>query len=122
MATAFVSEQIMTPTRTLMMSSALALVSALPAYADLTAEQVLADQLRQMEEYGLKASVTGQSKSGDTLVVEGLSTAVETPEANFRMTMAGATFRELGDGTVEVTYPEAFPVTMSGTSEDGASG
>ena len=109
----------MTPTRTLMMSSALAIVTALPAYADLTAEQVLADQLRQMQEYGLKVSVTGQSRSGDTLVVEGLSTVAETPEVNFTMTMAGATFRELGDGTVEVTYPESFPVTMAGTSEDG---
>lgn len=109
----------MKPTRTLMMSSALALVTALPAFADLTAEQVLADQLRQMEEYGLKVTVTGQSRSGDTLVVEGLSTSVETPEANVTMTMAGATFRELGDGSVEVTYPEDFPVSMSGTSEDG---
>jgi hypothetical protein len=109
----------MTPTRTLMMSSALALVAALPAYADLTAEQVLADQLRQMEEYGVRVTVTGQSRSGDTLVVDGLSTLAEAPDVSFTMTMAGATFRELGDGTVEVTYPTDFPITMSGTSDDG---
>ena len=109
----------MTPTRILMTSSALALVTALPAFADLTAEQVLADQLRQMELYGMEASVTGQSRSGDTLVVEGVSASGEMPEGSFSMTMGGATFRELGDGTVEVTYPDVIPLTISGTAVDG---
>ncbi len=109
----------MTPTRTLMISSALALVTALPAYADLTADQVLSDQLRQMELYGMEATVTGQSRSGDTLVVEGVSAIGATPEGDFSMTMGGASFRELGDGTVEVTYPDVIPISLSGTGADG---
>ena len=109
----------MTPTRTLCMTSVLALAVATPALADLTAEQVLADQLRQMELYGLKAEVTGQSRNGDTLVVDGLSAVGEMPEGTFRMTMGGAFFRELGDGTVEITYPDVIPLSMSGTSPDG---
>ncbi|MGR3511387.1 MAG: hypothetical protein ACU0GG_01380 [Paracoccaceae bacterium] len=109
----------MTFSRTLMTSSAFALVATLPAYADLTAEQVLADQLRQVEQYGLTASVTSQSRSGDTLTVEGLTATGELPEGSFNMTVAGASFTEMGDGTVEVTYPEELPITISGTDETG---
>jgi len=46
----------MTFSRTLM-TSAIALAAATPALADLTAEQVLADQLKQMQAYGLDAKV-----------------------------------------------------------------
>ena len=35
------------------------------------------------------------------------------------MTMPGATFRELGDGTVEVTYPSELPISISGDIETG---
>ncbi|MCG6884436.1 MAG: DUF2125 domain-containing protein [Silicimonas sp.] len=109
----------MTFTRNRLLTSALALAVASPALADLTAEQVLEDQLRQMELYGLAAEVTGQSRSGDTLVVDGLSATADVPEGAFSMTMGGATFRELGDGTVEITYPDVIPIGITGTSDDG---
>lgn len=109
----------MKPTRTLMLSSALVFSAALPAAADLTAEQVLADQLRQMELYGLTAKVTGQSRSGSTLTVEGLVAEAETPDGDFNVTMGGATFRELGDGRVEVTYPTSLPISITGTGPEG---
>jgi len=109
----------MTLSRTLFTGTAIVLLLASPALADLTAEQVLADQLKQMETYGLKAEVTGQSRSGDTLTVEGLSADVEAPEGSMSVRIGGASFRELGDGTVEVTYPDTIPVSISGTSPDG---
>ena len=109
----------MTLTRTLMMSSAITLIAMAPAYADLTAEQVLADQLRQVEQYGLVANVTGQSRSGDTLTVGGLTATGELPEGSFSMSMPGATFREMSDGTVEVTYPAELPISINGTDESG---
>ncbi len=111
----------MTLMRTLMISSALAVVTAAPAFADLTADQVLADQLRQMELYGLTAEVTDQSRSGDAIIVEEISATADIPEGSFQLTMGGATFREMGDGTVEVTYPEEIPVVFKGTAEDGES-
>ncbi len=109
----------MTPTRTFFFSSALALAAASPALADLTADQVLEDQLRQMQAYGLTATVTNQSRSGDTITVEGLSAAAVVPDGDFRLDIGGAMFRELGDGTVEITYPDVIPMTLSGTSADG---
>ncbi|MEM6384905.1 MAG: DUF2125 domain-containing protein [Pseudomonadota bacterium] len=105
--------------RTMMMSTAIATIAAAPAFADLTAEQVLADQLRQISQYGLTAETTGQTRSGDTLTVAGLTATGELPEGTFEMSMPGATFREIGDGTVEVSYPAELPISVSGTSEDG---
>ena len=102
-----------------MTSSAIALVTAAPAMADLTAEQVIADQLRQMELYGLSATVSNQSRSGDTIIVEELSASGDLPEGSFRVTMGGASFTEMGDGTVEVTYPATIPVAFTGVGPDG---
>lgn len=107
----------MTPTRSYMISSAIALICASPALADLTAEQVLEDQLKQMRAYGIEPKVTNQSSSGGTLVVEGISFAIEVPEATMRFEMGGGTFTEQGDGTVQITYPAEIPVTLNGTAE-----
>lgn len=109
----------MTFSRTLTLSTALCLTMAAQAHADLTAEQVVADQLRQMELYGLKAEVTNQSRSGDTLIVEEISASADIPEAAFRLTMGGASFQEMADGTVEVTYPATIPINITGRAEDG---
>lgn len=105
--------------RTLLTGTALALLLAHPALADLTAEQVLADQLKQMETAGLKAEVVGQSRSGDTLTVEGLTADIEAPEGAMQLAIGGATFRELGDGSVEITYPATIPVSINGSSATG---
>lgn len=109
----------MTLTRTLLtMTSALAISAATPALADLTADQVLADQLRQMENYGLTAETTGQSRSGDTLTVDGLSAIAATPDFTMNLTMGGAVFTELDDGTVAITYPDEIPISVAGTTAD----
>lgn len=109
----------MTPKRTLMLSTAMVFATAVPSLADLTAEQVLADQLRQMELYGLNAKVTGQTNSGGTIVVDGVTADMNFPEGSMSLSMGGATFRELGDGTVEVTYPDSIPISFAGTGPDG---
>ena len=99
-------------TLTLTLTSAIALIAAGPALADLTAEQVLADQLSQMEFYGLDVATTGQSKSGDVLTVDGLSASASFPEGNMVMTLGGATFTERSDGTVVITYPDTIPMNL----------
>lgn len=112
----------MTLYRTLSLTSAIALVSAGPAFADLTAEQALADQLSQMEFYGFDVETTGQSRSGDTLIVDGLIASAAFPEGTMQMTIGGASFTERGDGSVVVTYPDTIPINfkmdIEGESED----
>ncbi|NNE80134.1 MAG: DUF2125 domain-containing protein [Silicimonas sp.] len=108
----------MTLTRTLTSTSILALMAG-PALADLTAEDVLADQLNQMSMYGIDVETTGQSRSGDTLTVDGLAITAEIPEGSFTMTVGGAQFTEQGDGTVVMSYPAEIPITVSGEGPEG---
>lgn len=108
----------MTFPRILATTSVLALLAG-PALADLTAEQVLEDQLKQMEMYGLTAQVTGQNRSGNTVTVDGLTATAAIPEGDFTVQIGGAQFTEMGDGSVLVTYPDQIPVSIKGTSEDG---
>lgn len=108
----------MTLNRTLTLTSAIALVTSGPALADLTAEQVLADQLTQMEFYGLDVQTTGQSRSGDVLTVDGLAATAEFPEGTMMMTIGGATFTELGNGSVSMTYDQSIPITFKMDIED----
>ena len=103
----------MTLTRVLSTSSLLALLAG-PALADLTAEEVLADQLAQMSLYGLNVETVGESKSGGVLTVQSLSASTAIPEEDLtiNMTMGGATFTEQGDGSVRVTYPASIPLNV----------
>ncbi len=103
----------MTFTRALTTSSVLALLAG-PALADLTAEDVLADQLAQLSLYGLDVQTQGQSRSGSTLTVESLTASANIPEENvsLTMTMGGASFTEQGDGTVVVSYPDEIPINV----------
>ena len=103
----------MTLTRVLTSSSVLALLAG-PAMADLTAEDVLADQLAQMALYGLDVQAQGQSRSGATLNVASLTASANIPEEDVSLsfTMGGASFTEQGDGTVLVTYPAEIPINV----------
>lgn len=99
-------------TRILMMSSAFALVGAVPAFADLTAQQVIDDYLKQLRLYGFEVDVINQVSSPGKIEVEGFSMAASMPEGDFRFSVPGGVFTELGDGSVEVTYPDVMPMAM----------
>ncbi len=103
-------------TRTLTTTSIFALIAG-PALADLTAEDVLADQLSQIRIYGLDAQATGQSKSGNTLTVDGLMATAEVPEGSLSFAIGGLDLVEQGDGTVMMVYPDEMPIAISGTMD-----
>ena len=109
----------MTLTRVLSTTSLLALLSG-PALADLTAEQVLEDQLAQMALYGLQVSVEGTNRTGNVLTVGSLNATASIPEEDVlvTMTMGGATFTEQGDGSVMITYPDSIPLDIAVTGEE----
>ncbi len=103
----------MTLTRALTTSSVLAIFAG-PALADLTADDVLADQLSQMSMYGLSVQTQGESRSGNVLTVEGLTAATTIPgeDVSIVFAMGGATYTEQGDGSVLVTYPDEIPLVV----------
>lgn len=108
----------MTFTRVLSTTSLLALLAG-PAMADLTAEEVLADQLAQMALYGLTVETEGQSRSGDVLTVDSLKASASIPDENMiiNMTMGGAIFTEQGDGSVVISYPDTIPLDIEVTGD-----
>ncbi|MDA8585381.1 DUF2125 domain-containing protein [Rhodobacteraceae bacterium] len=110
----------MTLARALTTSSVLALLAG-PALADLTAEEVLADQLNQMSIYGLNAQALSERRSGNVLTVDGLTATAEIPgeDVSIAMTMGGAIYTEQGDGSVLVTYPDEIPLNVLVTGIEG---
>ena len=109
----------MTLKRALTTSSVLALFAG-PAFADLTAEDVLADQLSRMGMYGLDVQTQGQNRSGNVLTVEGLTAAASIPgeDVNIVLAMGGAIYTEQGDGSVLVTYPDEIPLVVQVSAPD----
>ena len=100
-------------TRTLIASLLLAL-AAKPALAELTAEQVLEHQLSQYSTPEITVRAGGKRRSGNVLTVDRFLAEVALPdqEGTLLVAVAGASFAERNDGTVLVTFPPQFPLTV----------
>ncbi|MCV6591879.1 MAG: DUF2125 domain-containing protein [Silicimonas sp.] len=92
---------------------------ATPAFADLTAEEVLADHLNMLSGYGLlEMETTGTRMSADGLVVEGFTGIFEGEGDSARITTPGMVLTEEAGGAVTITYGDRLPITV--TSNPGA--
>ena len=89
-------------------------VGSTGAQADVTPEQVWDNWQSLMTSSGQTVTTTSVARDGDTLVVEGLTFATKNGED---MSMTGTidevNFADLGDGTVEVTMSDSYPITMT---------
>lgn len=103
------------PRLALRASTALFLVlSTGSAMADVTPEEVWANWQAASTAYGQQMTATSVARSGDTLVVEGLTIRMDDPSGMVvNGTLAKVNFRDKGDGTVEVTMSDSYPLTMS---------
>lgn len=111
-------------TRILSCSTALALVlSAQPILADVTPEEVWANWQGLAASSGQDITFESETKTGDTLVVTKLVTAVSDPEGgNFTATIDQVSFKDNGDGSVSVTMSDSYPLTIDTPDEgDGPS-
>ncbi len=111
----------MTRSKLILGTTALAsILTAGSAFADITANDVWGDWREYMESFGYDVSAT-ETRSGDTLTVEGLSMTIPIPEENSELsvTMGELNFTEASDGTVNITYPTVLPLNFVG-SEGGA--
>lgn len=102
----------MTFLKSLLLTSAAAFYAG-PAFAELTADQVLADQLRQMEYAGLTATVADQTRTGNAISVSQLQLGATVEGVEIDVTMGGAIFSEQPDGSVAITYEDAMPLAMT---------
>lgn len=101
-------------------AAALTLVLASDARADVTAGQVWQGILDLSAASGGRLTTTGQKREGDTLVVSGIGAAASDDPAAPRLAMEELRLRDLGDGRVEITFPDRM--TASVAAPDWAGG
>jgi|GEM_PF-1311744 len=95
-------------------------VAATPALADLTAEEVLADQLNLLSGYGLMEIKTeGQSDTASGLSVARFVATHTSDTETVTLTIGGVELIEQPDGSVRVVYPASLPVTLQVEQGDG---
>lgn len=88
---------------------------AVPAQADITADDVLAMYEAYVERLGGELS-SQSSRSGDTVDFTDMTVKFLLPMGmgNFSASINGLSLVENGDGTVDMIYPDATSLTMSG--------
>ena len=95
-------------------ASALALLCAAPAaFADVSASDVWTQWKDQLSRSGQTFTVGEEHMMGDTLMVNNLTMAMETPEMSYSVTIPTLGFKENGDGTVSVEmYDQYYPIEL----------
>ncbi|MEM9709191.1 MAG: DUF2125 domain-containing protein [Pseudomonadota bacterium] len=95
-------------------------VFALPAAADITAEEVWADWQRLMASLNAEMEVGDESNSGGTVTLRDVSMTFAFPEGegSAAALVEELVFEERGDGTVEIKSSAEFPIAVSATDPD----
>ncbi len=90
-------------------------------FADVTANDVWADWQAYLSGMGYEVS-GDQSVSGNVTTIANMSMAMALPdtEGQFKVVVPEMILTENGDGTVNIDFPDSFPVTISGESEGEA--
>lgn len=96
-----------------------ALLVTTAAHAELTADQVWTNWKAVTASYGQTVAAASETREGDTLVVKGLTIGSTFEGGSINGTIDTVNFREMGDGTVEVTMSPDYPVVMNSTDPDG---
>ena len=96
-----------------------ALLISTAAHAELTADQVWTNWKAVSTSYGQTVTAASETREGDTLAIKGLTIASTFDGGSIKGTIEAVNFRELGDGTVEVTMSPDYPVVVNSTDSDG---
>jgi len=101
------------------LSALAALLVSTSAWADITADQVWQNWKALSQGYGQTLTVASEARAGDTLTVTGLALTSAVEGSETKASIDSIAFRELGDGTVEVTMSPQYPVSLTITDEEG---
>ena len=99
--------------RSLAGSTALVMLFAAPAFADVTPEQVWENWLSFATSSGQTVTTESVERDGDTLVVTGMEMAIDQEGVTGSGSVDEIRFQEMGDGTVEVTMSDTYPFDMT---------
>lgn len=92
---------------------------ASPLTAQVTPEEVWQSWQSLGKSYGQTVSAEQVGRAGDTLVVSGMKTSMAQDGATIDGRIEEVRFRDLGDGTVEVTMTDTYSIDMSMPGEEG---
>ncbi len=93
-------------------TAALAIIAATGAVADVTPEEVWQNWHDMASGYGQSVTTTGIKRDGDTLVVSGLTISMDSEGETVSTTIEELNFTDLGDGSVEITLSDSYPLTF----------
>ena len=96
-----------------------ALLISTAAHAELTADQVWTNWKAVSASYGQTVTAASETREGDTLAIKGLTITSTFDGGSVNGTIEAVNFRELGDGTVEVTMSPDYPLVVNTTDPDG---
>lgn len=103
-------------------STALAIALAAPAFADVTPEQVWEGWQTYAASTGQTITTESVERDGDALVVTGMKLAIAQEGATGSATIDELRFTDQGDGTVQVTMSESYPLEMTIQPPEGEDG
>lgn len=90
-------------------------LSAGGALADVTPEQALADLRKMIASGGQEMTAASERREGDALVLDGVRFVSEEAGTRIDGTVERLTFRDMGDGTVEITSTPDYRYTVTTT-------
>lgn len=96
-----------------------ALVAGNAALADVTPEEVWANWKDMATAAGETLTVTSEGRDGDTLVVSGFKLVSGDTEADATITIDQIDLTENGDGSVDVTLSDSYPLVIRAAGEVG---
>lgn len=99
-------------------STAVMLVLAGAAQADVTAKDVWTNFKSVYSGTGQSLTAGTEEMSGDTLTLRDVKIAMDSPEARVDATIPMMAFRENGDGTVTITSSDSYVMTMTGPDNE----
>lgn len=95
------------------------LLSTTVLQAQITADEVWQNWQELSDSYGQTLTAQSEVRQGDTLVITGLSIEQQEDDVSVSGELDEVRFRDLGNGTVEVTMSPVYPLTITSTNSDG---
>ena len=96
-----------------------ALLISTAAHAEVTADQVWTNWKAVSAASGQTVTAASETRQGDTLAITGLTIVSTFDGGSINSTVEAVNFRELGDGSVEVTMSPDYPVVVNSIDSDG---
>lgn len=104
-------------------STAIALfISGSASFADVTPEDVWQNWQDTSTSYGQTIKADSATRDGDTLVVTKVTNSSENNGTSVSGTIDEVRMKDMGDGTVQITMSDSYPITVNVPAVEGVEG